>query len=359
MSSDRCRPRSTVFGEGDLFLLLVQHLDRQPEALQLLDQHLERLGHAWLEDVLALDDRLVRLDAADHVVRLDGQDLLQRVRRAVRLERPHLHLAEALAAELRLATQRLLGDQRVRARRPGVDLVLDQVDQLQHVDVADRDFLVERLAGAAVAQADLARLGQPGPLQLLADVGLGRAVEDRRGELDADLVGGPAQVRLQDLADVHAARHAQRIQDDVDRPAVGQERHVLLRQDARDHALVAVAAGHLVARGDLALLGDRDAHHLVDARRQLGVRVALEDLDVDHLAALAVRHAQAGVLHLARLFTEDRPQQALLGGQLGLALRRDLADQDVARLDLGADADDPVLVEVAQRCPRRRSGCRG
>ena len=202
-------------------------------------------------------------------------------------------------------------------------------------------------------------LGQAGPPQLLADVGLGRAVEHRRGELDADLVGRPAQVRLQDLADVHAARHTQRIQDDVDRPPIGQERHVLLRQDARDHALVAVAAGHLVARGDLALLGDRDAHHLVDASRQLGVRVALEDLHVDHLAALAVRHAQAGVLHLARLFTEDRPQQALLGGQLGLALRRDLADQDVARLDLGADADDAVLVEVAQRCPRRRSGCRG
>ena len=48
-----------------------------------------------------------------------------------------------------------------------------------------------------------------------------------------------------------------------------QVRHVLDRQDAGDHALVAVAAGHLVALGDLALLGDRDAHQRVDAGRQL------------------------------------------------------------------------------------------
>ena len=77
--------------------------------------------------------------------------------------------------------------------------------------------------------------------------------------------------------------------------------------------------------------------------------VAVELAHVDDLAALAVGQAQAGVLHLARLLAEDRAQQALLGGQLGLALGRDLADQDVARLDLGADVDDAVLVEVLER----------
>ena len=65
----------------------------------------------------------------------------------------------------------------------------------------------------------------------------------------------------------------------------------------------------------------RHAHHLVHAGRQLVVgRLAAEDLDVDDLAALAVRHAQRGVLHLARLLAEDRAQQPLLGRQLGLAL---------------------------------------
>ena len=42
------------------------------------------------------------LHASDRVVRLDGEHLLERVRRAVGLKRPHLHLAEALPAELRL-----------------------------------------------------------------------------------------------------------------------------------------------------------------------------------------------------------------------------------------------------------------
>ena len=63
---------------------------------------------------------------------------------------------------------------------------------------------------------------------------------------------------------------------------------------------------------------------------------------------LAVRHLQAGVPDLPGLLTEDRAQQPLLRGQLGLALGRDLADQDVARYDLGADADDAALVEIGQ-----------
>ena len=59
-------------------------------------------------------------------------------------------------------------------------------------------------------------------------------------------------------------------------------------------------------------------------------------------------HLQRRVADLARLLTEDRAEQALLRRQLGLALRRDLADEDVAGADLGADADDPALVEVLE-----------
>ena len=106
--------------------------------------------------------------------------------------------------------------------------------------------------------------------------------------------------------------------------------------------------GELVALGDLALLGDVDADELVDARRQLVAVVAAEDLDVDDLAVLAVGHLERRVAHLARLLAEDRAQQALLGGLLGLALGRDLADEHVAGADLGADADDPAVVEVRE-----------
>ena len=65
---------------------------------------------------------------------------------------------------------------------------------------------------------------------------------------------------------------------------------------------------------------------------QLVAVLAGEDLDVDNDAVVAVGHTQGGVADLAGLLAEDGAQQALLGGQLGLALRGDLADQDVARL---------------------------
>src|SRR6266540_1426646 len=89
---------NVLLRQDNLALVLAQDLDPKREPLQLLDQHAERLRDAGLERVIALDDRFVRLDAADDVVGLDGQDLLQDVGGAICLERPHLHLAEALAA---------------------------------------------------------------------------------------------------------------------------------------------------------------------------------------------------------------------------------------------------------------------
>ena len=55
------------------------------------------------------------------------------------------------------------------------------------------------------------------------------------------------------------------------------------------------------------------------------------------------------VADVAGLLTEDGAEQLLFGSELGLALRRDFADEDVALLDGSADADDAALVEVAQR----------
>ena len=79
---------------------------------------------------------------------------------------------------------------------------------------------------------------------------------------------GPAQMGLQNLADIHARGHAQRVEHDFHRRAVGQERHIFFRQNAGQDALVAVAAGHLIANGKLALHGDVDLHHPNDAGRE-------------------------------------------------------------------------------------------
>ena len=167
-------------------------------------------------------------------------------------------------------------------------------------------------------------------------------------ELIEAVVRRPTQMGLHDLADVHARRHAQRVQDDVHRNAVFQEGHVFLGHDLGDDALVPVAAGQLVALGDLALLGHVDPHQTVDTRGEIVTGVAGELLDVDHDALLAVRHLEGGIAHLASLLFEDGADELLLRRELRLALGSDLAHQEVSRRDLSPDAHDAVLVQVGE-----------
>ena len=151
-------------------------------------------------------------------------------------------------------------------------------------------------------------------LEPVLDLALARAVEHRRREVETERVRRPAQVRFQDLADVHARRHAERIEHDLDRRAIRQIRHVLFGEDARDDALVAVAAGHLVADRQLALHRHVHLDELDHARRQfvaaanlllLLLEELLDDLD----------------LALGALF--ERPQIRLEAGVLGLHLGAD------------------------------------
>ena len=143
----------------------------------------------------------------------------------------------------------------------------------------------------------------------------GRLLGPLRLALDLPaLLGDPAEVGLEHLAEVHSAGDAERVEDDVDRGSVGEERHVLDRQDLGDDALVAVTTGELVALGDLALLGDVDDDALVDARAELVVAVLrVEHLDADDRAALTVGNLERRVANFAALLVEDRAQQALLG----------------------------------------------
>ncbi len=111
-----------------------------------------------------------------------------------------------------------------------------------------------------------------------------------------------------------------------------------------DHLLVFVGDLDALGRlGVLQLLLEGLALVLVEAHP------AAEPLGVDHDPLDARGDLEAVVLDVLAGPAEDRVEQLLLGGQLALGLRRHLADQDVARLDVGADPDDPVLVEVPQR----------
>src|SRR4051812_18971066 len=509
----------SVFRSGDDAAVLgrFDELYVETQRLELFDEHVERFGQTRFERVVTLHDGLVHASPALHVVALDGEELLQRVGRAVGFHGPHFHFAETLAAELRFTAEGLLRDEGVRTDRTSVDFVVHQVVELQDVHDADRHVLLERLTRAAVEQDRLSAGRTIGELERALDRKLLGAVEHRRAEEQAalelgreahdvrvvhalhellevlvgfvgfddalaDLVGAPpgfesarelaaelastpTEVRLEDLTDVHAARNAERVQHDVHRSAVFEVRHVLLRQDPAHDTLVAVTTGHLVADLELATDGDVDLHHLDHAGRELvapaqaldlvaevllafahhrleigeqllhliragldrdfspvpardrlefrlveldafvqehlalvidelargllaaehvtelavegvaqdlrllvarafeagalgvldGPRAlvllrafAREDAGVDHDAADARRHLERAVAHVAGLFAEDRAEQLLLGRELALTLRSDLADEDVARLHLGADAHDARVVEVLQ-----------
>src|SRR5687767_15598376 len=75
----------------------------------------------------------------------------------VRFECPYFHFSETLAAELCLTGQRLLRDERVWTDRACVNLVIDQVRELEHVNHAHRHRMVEAMAGTAIPQPDFAR----------------------------------------------------------------------------------------------------------------------------------------------------------------------------------------------------------
>src|SRR5579863_7789255 len=317
-----------------LLLACLDQLHIETERLQLADEHVKRFRHARFHGSFALNDGLVNLGAAVYVIGLRRQQLLKNERRAVRFQRPNFHLSKALPAELRLTTQGLLGYQRIRPDGARVDLVVHQVRQLQHVDVTDRDRLLELVASHAVVQSRFAGLRQACALQQRLDFILTGTVEHRRprkysaaqafcdrhqfivgnvgnlllqgraleqvlqfaangffarillqelGDLLSEFMSRPSEVGFKNLTHVHTGGNAQRIQHNLNRSAVFEVRHVLIGQDAGNHTLISVTAGHLVAHAQLALHGDIDFDQLDHARRQLVALGQLVFLFIDDL----------------------------------------------------------------------------
>ena len=89
------------------------------------------------------------------------------------------------------------------------------------------------------------------------------------------------------------------------------------------------------------------------------VRAAREVPRAEDDALLAGRQFKRVVLNVFAGTTEDGVQQFLFRTELGLALGRDFADQNVSRPDAGARADDATIVQVTAARVRRRWECRG
>ena len=199
-----------------------------------------------------------------------------------------------------------------------MNLVIDQMMKLHHVDLAYDDLLVERDPRLSVKQFHSPVVRQIGLRQRLLDVRFRGAVEYRRCHRQTQALNGPPQMGFENLSNVHTRRHAKRIQNEIDRGTVGHVRHVLFRHDDRHHTLVAVPAGHLVANAQLPLHGNVDLDHLDDPRRQLVTSTELDDLflsgvlNLIELAFCRLSHIGHAFMNHVRIL-DANPQKPVTG----------------------------------------------
>src|SRR3989344_2886582 len=158
-----------------------------------------------------------------------------------------------------------------------MNLVFHHVMELEDVHVSNGDLLPELLARGAVEELYLARAVEASGLELRAYLFRSRSGERRDDGLISERMGGKPEVELENLAEIHAAWHAERGEDDIDRIALFVIGHVLHREHAADDALVAVTAGELVANTYITHLRDHDDNLLDDARLELVTLLSGED----------------------------------------------------------------------------------
>ncbi len=141
-------------------------------------------------------------------------------------------------------------------------LVVDHMAEFDHVDDADGRRLVEPVSCSSVPDVGLSESWKIGLVGVLVDLVELCSVENRGRELQSEVLSGPAEDGLVDLSQVHTGRNSQRVEDNVHRSSVVEERHVFLPDDFGHYTLVSMTSGHLVADGDLPLLGYIDLRHL-------------------------------------------------------------------------------------------------
>ena len=176
-----------------------------------------------------------------------------------------------------------------------------------------------------------------------ASISADRVIERALERLD---LGFDAVVVDRDLPEVRGRHALEVLFGDVGLLAAAGDSLLADEQAAETRKGVALDDGQLVflvghQLVDLLALDLQRALVLVDA-------VAVEHAHFDDRAGRARRHPERGVANVRGLFAEDGAEELLLRRHRRLALRRHLADEDVARLHFSADGHDARFVEVAQ-----------
>ena len=153
---------------------------------------------------------------------------------------------------------------------------------------------------------------------------------------------------LQHLSDVHTGRHTQRVQHDVQRTSVRQERHILYRKYTGNDTLVSVTTSHLIADRDFSLLCDVDADCLVYSRRKFVAVFTGKYFGVHDDTILTVRYLKGSITYLSCLLTEDSTKETLLSSKLSLSLRSNLTNKDITSTNLCTDTNDSALIKILE-----------
>ncbi len=132
--------------------LFFEEPDVQSKRLQLLYQNIEGLRQSGLKGIVAFHDLFVHSRTSSHVVGFDSEKFLERKGGAVGFHGPDFHFTQALSSELSFSAERLLGDKRVGANGPCMDLVIHQVVEFEHIHDADGNRLIERQTCASVEE---------------------------------------------------------------------------------------------------------------------------------------------------------------------------------------------------------------
>ena len=141
--------------------------------------------------------------------------------------------------------------------------------QFEIVDVTNGSRLVEAVTGLTIIQIGAAILRQARLAHVTIDLFKGSTVKDRCLKAFVELLTGPSEHGLVYLTQIHTGRHTQRVENDVDRRTVCQERHIFGTHNLRNNTLVTVTTGHLITDTQFALHGDIYLGHLDDATRQI------------------------------------------------------------------------------------------
>src|SRR5262245_20216869 len=107
--------------------------------------------------------------------------------------------------------------------------------ELEHVDIANGDLLIEGLTSTTIIEPHLTARGDPCSLQFVAQLLFGWPVKHRTNCLVTHGARGHAQVSFEDLANVHTTGHAQWIEQNIHRSSVFEEWHILFGKDLGDH----------------------------------------------------------------------------------------------------------------------------